>query len=158
MKFKSAELDVVAKIITLGVFILFLFIIISKPNIYVISILLLVLLLSGMFSPISYNIDEEFITVHFLFFRKKISRNDILEIKTLTSKELRYSIRTFGIGGLFGYTGFFYNSKFGNMTWLTTNRNYFVLISLNKGKNVVLSPKLRDEFMNFSTKNQENKF
>ncbi|MDR2205463.1 MAG: PH domain-containing protein [Flavobacteriaceae bacterium] len=102
-----------------------------------------------MFSPISYSIDKEFISVYFLFFKKKIPRKDIVEIKTLESKEVKFSIRTFGIGGFFGYIGFFYNSKFGNMRWFATNRNYFILISTNNRKKIVISPKLKDKFVSF---------
>jgi hypothetical protein len=49
-------------------------------------------------------------------------------------------MRTFGNGGLFGYTGKYYNSRFGKMTWYCTQRKNYVLLILSDKKKIVITP------------------
>ncbi len=68
---------------------------------------------------------------------------NIREIKNaflVTKESMRWTIRTFGNGGLFGYTGKFYNNTYGNMTWYATRRNnYTILVTVDEEK-IVLTP------------------
>ena len=56
-------------------------------------------------------------------------------------------IRTFGVGGLFGYYGQFYNSKIGSMTWYATRQNNTVLVRTIDNKNIVLTPDEPEKFV-----------
>ncbi|MFM7328528.1 MAG: PH domain-containing protein, partial [Bacteroidota bacterium] len=55
-------------------------------------------------------------------------------------KKLRWSIRLFGSGGLFGYFGKFRNSTFGTMNWYATRLGKFVVIILRSGEKFVVTP------------------
>ena len=69
-----------------------------------------------------------------------IKRNDMEEIMFLTDEQLRWTIRSFGVGGLFGYFGYFYNRQLGSMLWYTSQRKNRILIRLKNGGKIVISP------------------
>lgn len=69
-----------------------------------------------------------------------IERNDIADIRQLAPEQLSGSIRTFGVGGLFGYFGKFSNPKLGSMTWYATRRDKAILIITNDNKRLLLTP------------------
>lgn len=53
---------------------------------------------------------------------------------------MKWTIRTFGNGGLFGYFGKFYNAAFGKMTWYATRRNNYLVLSTSENGKIVLTP------------------
>jgi hypothetical protein len=58
------------------------------------------------------------------------------------------TIKTFGIGGIFGYSGMYYNSKIGNLRFYVTRKNHRILITTKNNKNIVIAPndfKMYDE-------------
>jgi hypothetical protein len=65
---------------------------------------------------------------------------DIKSIELLDKESLKGTIRTFGVGGLFGYWGKFSNNKIGVMTWYATKRENAVLITTFSNKKVLLTP------------------
>ena len=69
-----------------------------------------------------------------------LKRDQIAGVELLASDQLRWSIRTFGVGGFFGYFGSFYNKRMGAMTWYLTRRDKLVLITTATGKKIVISP------------------
>lgn len=75
-----------------------------------------------------------------------IKKDLILEVKSIDYKDLRFSVRTFGIGGVFGFSGSFTNKKFGEMTWNFTSKDNLVMIVTQKQKFVV-SPDNRTLFI-----------
>ncbi len=75
-----------------------------------------------------------------------IKKDLILEVKSIDYKDLRFSVRTFGIGGVFGFSGSFTNKKFGDMTWSFTSKDNLVMIVTQKQKFVV-SPDNRTLFI-----------
>lgn len=74
-----------------------------------------------------------------------IDFSDILSIKRVES--MRYAFRTFGNGGVFGYTGYYYRKGIGSMRWYCTQRNNYVLIEKTDGKKLVITPDDPDGFM-----------
>jgi hypothetical protein len=80
--------------------------------------------------------------------KKQIPIQNIRSAEPLVRRDLTWSIRTFGVGGLFGYYGKFYNSRLGSMTWYLTRRDATVLLRLDNGKKIVLSPDDPQEFIN----------
>ncbi|WP_234110639.1 PH domain-containing protein [Chryseobacterium sp. R2A-55] len=69
--------------------------------------------------------------------------SEVAEITRI--EKLRFVIRTFGVGGLFGNFGYFN----GNDVWYVTNRRKKVQIKMKSGKVYMLSPENPDEFINY---------
>jgi hypothetical protein len=53
---------------------------------------------------------------------------------------MRGTIRTFGVGGLFGYFGKFHTPNIGHITFYATQRVNKVLIVTKQGKKIILTP------------------
>jgi hypothetical protein len=68
-----------------------------------------------------------------------IPYSDIRNISSPASEELKWSIRTFGVGGVFGYWGYFRNGRFGNMLWYATHHNNYLLVE-TQDKKILLTP------------------
>jgi len=66
----------------------------------------------------------------------------------LESGKLTYSVRTFGVGGLFGYFGKFWNKEYGNMTWYATRRDKAIMIITKENKKIILTPDEVEKFIN----------
>ncbi len=151
----KASLDTLAKIITSGIVILFLFIgykdvkalSVSQGDTTAILIhsgkLLLfigILLVCYILAPKAYRLDNTDLTIIRPASNIKIRLNDIAEIRTIADGELTTSIRTFGVGGLFGYYGKYYYPKIGNMTFYATKRTNRILIQTKEGQKIVITP------------------
>lgn len=154
MDFK-ASLDTLAKVMTFGVFILF--VVIGQQSVRAIlaaagdrttilihgGILFLfvaILLGSWLFAPRSYTVDGTELTINRPIGGVRINRSAIKEVRLLDKGELKGAIRTFGNGGLFGYYGKYYKSGIGHMTWYTTQSKNRILIVTNEGQKIVISP------------------
>jgi hypothetical protein len=68
------------------------------------------------------------------------SMTDLKNAVAVSKEDMRWTARTFGNGGLFGYYGKFWNKKFGTMTWYATKLNNYILIKTHEGKKIVLTP------------------
>ena len=96
--------------------------------------------------PVAINIDKYALSIE----RKKsdpvqFNYSDIRSITHVPDGDMKMVIRTFGNGGVFGYTGSFYNKKYGSMKWYCTRRqNYILLETTNKGK-IVFTPDSADD-------------
>lgn len=66
--------------------------------------------------------------------------DDIKVVRLPAEKELRFPLRTFGNGGLFGYTGRYYTKTTGPMIWQCTRRDRQVIIERNGKLPLVISP------------------
>lgn len=154
MEFK-ASLDPLAKIITIGAIILFIFIgqksvkqiIIAQGDNIIILIhsgilMMLVLIIIGcwLFAPKSYSIYGGDLVINRPVGNVNIKISEIIEARVLNSNEISGLIRTFGNGGLFGYYGKFYNTKLKHLTLYTTQRKNRILIETSQGKKIVISP------------------
>lgn len=152
----KATLDNIAKTVTIICTVLFSIIVSiiiwqSKGNldlscIAIISLLLGTYFVLYSFSPKNYAITEEYVIVNRLFSNKEIKLSSIQKIQELNNNELKWSIRTFGVGGLFGYFGTFWISKLGSMTWYATKINNAVLIETETTK-FVLTPDEQEIFI-----------
>jgi hypothetical protein len=69
-----------------------------------------------------------------------IPYQEIKSVTLLSKQDMGRVVRTFGNGGLFGYTGLYYNKKHGSMTWYCTNRKSYILIEKNDEKKIVITP------------------
>jgi len=71
---------------------------------------------------------------------KHLKLNELAEVKILTEADMSWTIRTFGVGGLFRYYGNYYNRTLGNFTQYATRRNHQIFIRTRQGKKLVLTP------------------
>jgi len=76
-----------------------------------------------------------------------INYQDIKSVRKVQDEEMKMTIRTFGNGGLFGYTGLYYNKKLGSMNWYCTQRKNYILIVKTNNKQLVITPDDPDSFM-----------
>jgi hypothetical protein len=156
MTYKTS-LDNLAKGITISVTLLFLAILIGQfsivkdtgwavPIITTVT-LFLIYFISFAFSPINYEVSAQNLTIHRLLIDVNIDRNQIKNVELLDKEQLAWVIRTFGVGGLFGYYGKFANSKLGSMTWYATRRDKTVLIETLDNKKIILTPDEPEKFV-----------
>ncbi len=144
MTFK-ASLDTTARITTISITILFLIIALIpfwamntdasfSASLFSSILLIVIYSITYAFCPQSYTLDNDSILINRPISNIIIKKKDIQSIVKLNKEDLRCSIRTFGVGGLFGYFGKFSNRKWGTMTWYITRRDKTILISKHKEK------------------------
>ncbi|CAM3334198.1 hypothetical protein FLLO111716_04800 [Flavobacterium longum] len=110
------------------------------------AILLLVFGVSYYFSIKKYEVLPGQIVVHRPF-DKVVIRADGLVATRVEKKDIRFSIRTFGIGGIFSFTGTFWNRKFGAMTWYVTDMARAVLLTDPRTNKTIISPDDPEKFI-----------
>lgn len=110
-------------------------------------LLLVTLLISWGFSTRGYTILGSQLCIKRPFGDRTFDLRDVRKSEKVTAKDLRFSLRTFGNGGLFGYYGKFLNRKFGHMTWYATNLNNAVLLKLKDGSKVLVTPDEAERFL-----------
>ena len=151
----NASLDILAKIITLVTILLFIWLgyvsimkIAASPGntrqviAHSVLIAFYVAVVAGcyLYAPGSYETTSDRLMISRPVRTIIIDRKDIIEARALDPKELTGLVRTFGVGGLFGYYGRYYNSTIGAMVFFTTQRKNRILIRTRQGVNFVLSP------------------
>ncbi|WP_410219634.1 PH domain-containing protein [Pedobacter sp.] len=150
-----ASTDQPVKIITTGVLVLFLFIGqnnlrtimhagTSRGVIFVHTVILLFLIATLLFcylyAPQSYGIDETGFSVNRIIGKVSLKFDDIDQVRAVEEGEMNGLIRTFGVGGLFGYFGKFYANKIGSITLYATQRKNRILIITKQHKKIVITP------------------
>jgi hypothetical protein len=100
--------------------------------------------------PVAYTVSSGGITVEKRWGSLEIPAHTILQIKPLPREYTEAVIRTFGNGGLFGYTGRYHYQKTGSMLWQCTRRSGCIEI-IRAGKlPLVISPDQADRFLDAS--------
>lgn len=156
MKYK-ASLDNLAKVMTIGITVVFVVVIAKqieaiKQEPTPMPFLVIggsILLYNGalLFRPLNYRVTDKHIIVHRPLKDLYIDRNTITSIEKIDDATLQKSIRTIGVGGLFGYFGKYANRKNGSMTWYATRRSRAVMICTNNNKKIVLTPDTPEAFI-----------
>jgi hypothetical protein len=96
---------------------------------------------------VSYEVTDEHVIVHRLFTNVKISGSSIDSVEIIGNDKIRPALRTFGVGGLFGYYGKFASFKMGTMTLYATRRNNTVLIITKENWKIILTPDSPEAFV-----------
>ncbi len=146
----KASLDKLAKITSIAVTLLFAFLaiflfpILQQESFWV-TVLTIVLLVATYaislgYSPRAYQITEDMLVINRLFYNARYERRKIEKVEMLSNEQMGLAIRTFGVGGLFGYFGYFASKNQGSMLWYATQREKFVMIHLEGNKKIVLTP------------------
>ncbi len=154
MKF-NATLSTAVKLITVATCILLVtavYTIINRPELTLVykSILIgsFVALVIGtfLFSVTGYTINAGTVTINRWLYNVNINRADITEYRVVPDEDMKWTIRTFGVGGLFGYYGRFTNTNLGGMTWYATRRSNYVLLVAG-GKKIIVTPDDTEAFI-----------
>jgi len=103
-------------------------------------LLLVIYLICILLKPLGYEISEDELIIRRPIKSVRINRSDIESLELKDKSALTGTIRTFGVGGLFGWYGKFANSQLGDMTWYVTRRDKLVLIIKKDGKKIMISP------------------
>jgi hypothetical protein len=151
--YKVMSLDLLARIITGFVFLLIsglifipLLLDVSHEAKSVLSATFSVLLLAAIIfvswalSPKKYILTDHHLIIKRTIASREINLKEITGVRLLAKEELKGLIRTFGIGGLFGYVGKFYNKKLGHLSFYATSRKGLILIETIKKEKIVISP------------------
>jgi hypothetical protein len=146
----TCSLDNLAKGVTIGVAILFIVIIsfqflpLENTN-YIGSIFISILPLSifmGVyaFHPVKYMLTESTFIIHRPLSDVNIKKEMLVSAQIVDKASMKWTIRTFGVGGLFGYFGKFTNRTLGSMTFYATRRSNYVLIITSDGRKIIITP------------------
>lgn len=109
------------------------------PPVWIGIFLSVAYLLAIAYRPLRYTVSETAVLVHRPFDKVIIRRDSIREIVPVEARQIRFAMRTFGVGGLFGYYGYFSNKSLGGMTWYMTRLDRAVLLRTDKAK-ILVSP------------------
>jgi hypothetical protein len=91
-------------------------------------------------SPTGYSISEKELRIVNPSGAKTLPINEIESAIEINKSDIKHSIRTFGVSGVFGIYGKFYNRKFGSMNFYLSHYKNLILIETNSGKKLVISP------------------
>ena len=156
MTFK-ASLDGLAKGVTISVSALFAIVVAGQVYLYLSGShfsafitaipILLIYFATYSFRPIGYDITNDELIIHRTFRNVVIKRKEIKTVEAINKDQMKWTIRTFGVGGLFGYYGEFVNSNLGDMTWYATRRDKTVLIETIDDKKLIVTPDEPEAFI-----------
>ena len=93
-----------------------------------------------LFRPLAYLLSEDNLIIRRILLPRVFPYAEIAEVRSISREDLRWTMRTFGNGGVFGYYGKFYHTSFGAMTWFASRRDHYVMILLKDGRKIVVTP------------------
>jgi len=154
----KASLDRTAQILTIGiaVFFMVLYFVTSvyanngndKYSLIIMGgILLLIYGITYALHPTSYEVKKDEVVINRPLQKISIQRSQISHFVKIEDGSLKWAIRTFGVGGLFGYFGQFWNKEFGSMTWYASRRDRAIMIHTIDNKKIVITPDETDIFI-----------
>src|ERR1035441_717457 len=106
---------------------------------------LVLLFVTALFTIRGYSISSDSILVHRLLWSTVLSRTG-LESAEAEPDAMRGSLRTFGNGGAFSFTGFYYNKRLGSYRAYVTDPRHSVILRY-ANRRVVLSPSTPADFV-----------
>ncbi len=92
-----------------------------------------------------YTVTSDAILVHRLWWGTRLPLSGLESVR-FEPEAMRGSIRTFGNGGLFSFTGFFRNKALGAYRAFVTNQHQTVVLHY-PGRTIVVSPSSPEEFV-----------
>ncbi len=145
----SASPDKQVKIFTVAICCIFFLSVIGLMGVYLSEqmivlpvlavIIILAFILVYVYRPVSYTVTNDQLAINRIAGTVFISRAAIKKVDIINKKVVDGAVRTFGVGGLFGYFGKFSNSKIGAMTWYVSRMDKLVLITTESEK-ILVSP------------------
>lgn len=135
----TASYDRTTKIISAAVCVFLLVMGVLSREVLVGCVAVLVVLVTYAYSPRGYAIAEGAIVVKRLIGDARFPLEGVREARRTTADDLRWCIRLWGSGGLFGYYGLFRTSRLGKCWWYVTNRRNSVVV-IAGGRTALFSP------------------
>jgi len=116
-------------------------------RLFIFAVLISALAFSYMYSTKGYETRGKglIITTHNEI--RKFNYLQIMDVRKVAAGEMAGLSRTFGVGGLFGYSGHFHNSTIGDMTFYATQQKNWVLMHTFAGEAIVVTPDNPDKFV-----------
>lgn len=87
-----------------------------------------------------YDVSAESILIRRPWFSKTIPLRHIRSVAIPSENDMKWTLRLFANGGVFGYTGIFTNPVFGRMRWYATRRTGLMMLETVTGEKIVLTP------------------
>ena len=112
-------------------------------------IMLPTIILCEGFAPQRLEIGDDGIVILRRYKSVVINREEIKSVEYISKLAFRGAIRTFGVGGLFGYYGRYYAPALGSFTLYATSFQNLYLIKTWNGKSIVISCAEPDKIENF---------
>ena len=110
-------------------------------HVFILLSFLAMLILTYGFAPSSYSmVDDAIVIQRKLFGERRIPLSDVSAISIISKEQMKGSIRTFGVGGLFGFFGHFRSRDLGAFRMYGSRWSNFVLIELKNGKKILITP------------------
>jgi hypothetical protein len=132
-------------IITVTIIAMFVVLIIFSPGMVTIIVSILLIVIGLVFSVRGYSINGNKLFVHRLGWVTEFQLTDLIKA-AINPNAMRGSIRVFGIGGFFGYTGKFSNNHLGRFRAYVTDNSRCVILRF-KGEILVISPENPEKFL-----------
>ena len=88
-------------------------------------------------TPRYFYIEKDLIIVKFFLGSKVLE--GIRSVRPIGKAELKRCARTFGNGGMMGYTGYFRSAELGNFQMLAVSKEELALVTLENGKQYVIN-------------------
>ena len=104
---------------------------------YALPLWLIVMTLVILRTPRYFYIEKDRIVVK-LFIGSKVLE-DVQSVRHILKDELKGTRRSFGNGGLMGYTGYFSNMYIGSFQMYAVSKDELALVTLNNGKQYVIN-------------------
>jgi hypothetical protein len=116
----------------------------GSPELFLhLGILLLfvaILVGSWLYSTKSYSLQQKELLINRPIGHVKFNYADIQEVRKLEHYETRGTLRTFAVGGLFGYFGKYYIPSIGSCTFYATQSKNKLLIITKNHQKIILTP------------------
>jgi hypothetical protein len=142
----SATFDSKTKLISALVFLMLLPILRVTHSVAAGYVAALVFLLSYAYSPQRYILSDRSLTIVRLIGNVHIALDHVQQVRPVRTGDLKWGIRLWGSGGLFGYYGLYRTAELGKCTWYVTDRSKCVVVITGE-KTVVVSPEDVDGFV-----------
>jgi len=93
-----------------------------------------------LYRPIKYLIADNKLIVKRLVKDVTFDINEIKDAYIVKNDFMRWTRKTFGNGGLFGFYGEFKNDSFGDMVWYATQKKNYVMLETTLKEKIILTP------------------
>jgi len=98
-----------------------------------------------LFTVRGYTVSSDMLLIHRLWWSTRLPLGD-LHSAQVEPRAMRWSLRTFGNGGLFSFSGWYYNTILGAYRAFVTDPNRAVVLELGQ-RSVVVSPSVPEDFV-----------
>jgi len=128
----SASYDRATKAISAGIWLLPLLVAFGFHNaiggLLMGGLLLLISAVAYAYSPRGYEVSAEAILVKRPIGDARVPLEEVREVRPARREDLRWCVRLWGNGGLFGYYGWYRTAKLGRCSWYVTDRGRIVIL------------------------------